>query len=157
MGMPVRRLLKFLHSAGAAGMTGAVAAMAIVLALSPAAANGSELRLVLVGLSNIAVWILAPSLLVTVASGLLAMAATPGFQDAAWVWAKAATGILVLLGGLHAIGPIQEAAKRNGDTLHAMTGKLFEAETNTLWVLLGVSIANIALGIWRPRMPRYPV
>lgn len=153
------RLLKFLHTVGAAGLTGAIAAMAVVLTLGPATA-GADFA-VLAALAKIAAWVIGPSLLITVGTGLLAMAATQGFQDAGWVWVKAATGILVLEGGLHAIGPIQEEAKRGAGALAAgdpaSTARLLEVEANTLWVLLAVSIANIALGVWRPRFPKYPV
>jgi hypothetical protein len=31
-----------------------------------------------------------------------------------------------------------------------------EGERGTLWVLLAVATANVALGIWRPRILRIP-
>jgi hypothetical protein len=31
-----------------------------------------------------------------------------------------------------------------------------QGERGTLWVLLAVSTANVALGIWRPRLLRIP-
>jgi hypothetical protein len=98
----------------------------------------------------------------TVISGLLAMWATPAFQDAGWVWVKAATGILILLAGLHVIGPIQEEAKRHASAIASganaeSTARMLDAEVATLWVLIAVSLANIALGVWRPRLPKYPV
>lgn len=152
----MRRLLKFLHSVGAAGLIGAVAALAIVLMLAP------ESIQILAATSKIAVWIIGPSIVLTVITGLLAMVATPAFQDVGWVWAKAATGILILQAGLHVIGPIQEEAKRAAGAVAsgadpAGAARLLEAEVNTLWVLLAVSVANIALGVWRPRFPQYPV
>jgi len=157
----LRRLLKFLHTVGAAGLTGAIAAMAIVLMMAPAPASAADHLAILLPLSKVAAWIVGPSMLLTVGTGLLAMAVTQGFQDAGWVWVKAASGILVLEGGLHAIGPIQEEAKRGAGALAggdlAGAARLFEAEANTLWVLFGVSIVNIALGVWRPRFPKLPV
>jgi uncharacterized membrane protein len=154
----VRRLLKFLHSVGAAGLTGAAGALIIVLMLAPASAGGPGCAQTVVAMSKIAGWIIGPSILLTVATGLLAMVANPVFQDLGWVWAKAATGILVLLGGLHVIGPLQEEAKRvasGADT--GSTALLVDGEIGTLWVLLAVAVANIALGVWRPRFPSYPV
>jgi hypothetical protein len=35
--------------------------------------------------------------------------------------------------------------------------RLLNSEENTLWLLLAVSVANIALGVWRPRLPKIPV
>lgn len=155
----MRLLLKFLHTLAGAGLTGALAAMAIVLALAPGLRAGADNLPVLLALSEIAVWILAPSLVLTILTGLLAMILTRGFQDAGWVWLKAATGFLMLEGGLQVIGPFQEGAKRVGALAAsdpASAARLFEAQANTLWVLLGVAIANIALGVWRPRF-KYPV
>lgn len=158
----VRRLLKFLHSVAGAGLIGAAAALAIILMLAPASASNAGYAPIVGAASHIAAWILGPSVVLTVITGLLAMLATAAFQDAGWVWVKASTGILVLLAGLHVLGPIQEEAKRSAGALAegadpASAARLFDAEVNTLWVLLAVSVANIALGIWRPRFPKYPV
>lgn len=158
----MRRLLKFLHSVGAAGLMGGAAALAIVLMLTPASIGGAAYASVMIGMSKLAAWIIGPSVVLTVVTGLLAMLAHPPFQDAGWVWVKAATGILVLLAGLHIIGPLQEEAARTAGAATASvdaenTARLLQSEINTAWVLLGVSIANIALGVWRPRLPKYPV
>jgi uncharacterized membrane protein len=158
----LRRLLKFLHTVGAAGLTGAVAALAVLLIFAPASMATPGSGPMLIAMAKVAAWIIGPSMALTVASGLLAMLATPAFQDKGWVWAKAATGILVLQAGLHVLGPLQEEARRAANVLaddahKGGAARLFEAEVNTLWLLLAVSIANFALGIWRPRFPRYPV
>jgi len=158
----MRRLLKFLHSAAAAALMGAAAAMVIVLMFTPASIDDAGYATVVLGMSKLAAWIIGPTMVLTVITGLLAMAVHPPFQDAGWVWAKAATGILVLQAGLHIIGPLQEEAARAANGLAisadaANTARLFKAEINTAWVLLGVSVANIALGVWRPRFPQYPV
>lgn len=113
-------------------------------------------------LAKAAAWIIGPSMVVTVITGLLAILATPAFYEAGWVWIKAATGLLVLEGGLHVLGPLQEEAKRGASGLAgvpdpASIARLFADESNTLWVLLAVSIANIALGVWRPRLPKIPL
>jgi len=158
----LRRLLKFFHTLGAAGLTGAMAALAVVLTLAPASVITAGYVPLMVAMAKIAAWIIGPSMVVTVVSGLLAIAATPAFQDAGWVWAKAATGILVLEGGLHVLGPIQDEATRSAGALASGpdpsgVASLIASEGNTLWVLVGVAIANIALGVWRPRFPKFPV
>lgn len=157
----MRRLLKFLHTVGAAGLMGGGAAMVVVILLTPVATGAADYAPVVIGLSKIAAWIIGPSMVLTVVTGLLAMVANPAFQDVGWVWAKAATGILILQAGLHILGPIQEEAARATSGLAvadaADAARLLQAEINTAWVLLAMSAANIALGIWRPRFPRYPV
>ena len=158
----MRRLLKFLHTLGAAGLMGAAAALAVVLMLASASVGTAGYAQILLATSEIAAWIIGPSMVLTIVSGLLAMVATPAFQDAGWVWTKAATGLLILQAGLHILGPIQEEAKRAAGELArsadpASASSLFESELNTLWLLLAVCVANIALGVWRPRFPNYPV
>ncbi len=158
----MRRLLKFLHTLGAAGLTGAIAALAVVLILAPTSSSAAAEVAIMAVMAKTAAWIIGPSMVATVVTGLLAMLATPVFYDAGWVWLKAATGLLVLEGGLHVLGPLQEEAKRGASALAsgadpASVAHLFSAESNTLWVLLAVSVANIALGVWRPRLPKIPV
>ena len=153
----LRRLLKLLHTLGAAGFMGGMAAVAAVLCLAPASGGAAGALPVIGALANIAAWLIGPSMILTVISGLLAMLANPAFYDVGWVWAKAATGILILEGGLHVMGPIQDEAKRGAAGLglgaHPTSlADLVAAEVNTVWVLLAVSAANIALAIWRPRL-----
>ena len=130
---------------------GAMAALAVVILTAPG--HG----LPIAAMAKIAAWIVGPSMLLTVLSGLLGIAAHPGFHNAGWVWTKAATGILILEGGLHVLGPIQEEAKRGAGHDPAAATGLLTAELNTLWLLLAVSAVNIALGVWRPRLPSLPV
>lgn len=158
-GTPLRRLLKFLHTIAAVGFMGSMAALAVVLVLAPASIGTAGFAPLAAAMARIAAWIVGPSMVLTVVSGLLAMAANPAFLDVGWVWAKAATGILVLEGGLHVVGPLQEEAKRGAGALAsgadaAGVAQVLTAETNTLWVLLAVSAANIALAVWRPRLRR---
>jgi uncharacterized membrane protein len=157
----LRRLLKFLHTLAAAGLTGATGSLAVVVILAPASIGTVGYVPIMVAMAKIAAWIIGPSMVLTVITGLLAMAAKAAFQDAGWVWAKAASGILVLEGGLHVLGPIQEEAKRGASALAggpdpASVASLLTSEGDTLWLLLAVSIANIALGVWRPRLPNIP-
>jgi len=158
----VRRLFKFLHSLAAAGLTGAFAALAVVVILAPASIGTAAYVPIMVAMAKIAAWIIGPSLVLTVITGLLAMVANPAFYEAGWVWAKAATGLALLEGGLRVIGPLQDEAKRAGAALAtgadaADVARLLTSEENTLWLLLAVSVANIALAVWRPRLPKIPV
>jgi uncharacterized membrane protein len=158
----VRRLFKFLHTLAAAGLTGGIAALAVVVILAPASIGTVSYVPIMVAMAKIAAWVIGPSLVLTVVTGLLAMVANPAYYDAGWVWAKAATGLALLEGGLRIIGPLQDEAKRAGAALASASNaadlaSLLTSEENTLWLLLAVSVANIALGVWRPRFPKIPV
>jgi hypothetical protein len=91
------------------------------------------------------------------------MVASPGYLDAGWVWVKAATGILLFESGFTRVaGPIQQAGRIAAAALagRAPPGTValaFGAERNTLWILLAIALANVALGVWRPKIPQYPV
>ena len=104
-------------------------------------------------------WVFLPSMVLTLIAGLLAIAVNPAFHEAGWAWMKAATGILVFEGGLHAAGALQEEAKRVAGPLATRLdplaiARLFTSERNTLWVLLAVAMVNVALGVWRPRLSK---
>ena len=157
MNRAVRRSLKFLHTLGAVGLMGGMAALALALVVAPGVDGGAGSVLLMQAMAKIAAWLLMPSMTLTVTAGLLAIAVNPALHEAGWAWAKAATGILIFEGALHVIGPIQEAAKRGAGVLDsagdpAALARLVASERNTLWVLLAVSAANIAVGIWRPRL-----
>jgi uncharacterized membrane protein len=158
----VRRLFKFLHTLAAAGLTGGIAALAVVVILAPASIGTVSYVPIMVAMAKIAAWVIGPSLVLTVVTGLLAMVANPAYYEAGWVWAKAATGLALLEGGLRIIGPLQDEAKRAGAALASASNaadlaSLLTSEENTLWLLLAVSVANIALGVWRPRFQKIPV
>ncbi len=148
----MRRTLKFLHTLGAVGMMGAMAALLAALTLVPAGASGLGDAGVARMLGAVAGWVLLPSLALTLLAGVLAIAVTPAFHDVGWVWVKAATGVLVFEGGLMAVvGPLQAAAKSGAASL---TAHALAAERHSLWLLLAVALANVALGVWRPRFSR---
>lgn len=139
-------------------MMGAMAAFLVVVTLLPPPPTLAAQAAVIQAMAQIATWIFLPSMALTLLAGLLAIAVHPPFHDAGWVWVKAATGILVFEGGLQYVaGPIQQAAKTAAVAGHASLWQSWDAERNSLWVLLAVALANVALGVWRPRMPQYPV
>ncbi|MBK6922518.1 MAG: DUF2269 family protein [Deltaproteobacteria bacterium] len=83
----MRRTLKFLHEVGSAGLMGAVAAQAI---LSFAADGRGPLEYAAMrhAILLVSQWLLVPSLLVVLVSGLAAIAAHHPFQNAGWAWMK---------------------------------------------------------------------
>ncbi len=138
---------------------GSMASLLAILSLTPAPTSLPQYALMRGAMAEIATWIVLPSLVATLVAGLLAIAVTPAFHDAGWAWVKAATGILMFAGGLHALSPIQEEATRSASALAeqrdpATLEGATDGERATLWVLLAVSTANVALGVWRPRLTR---
>lgn len=158
----MRRLLKFLHTMGSAGLLGAMASLVVMLSLAPAPSALAGYAAMRGAMGAVATWIFLPALAVTLMSGLLAMALNRAFLNAGWAWLKLATGILMFEGGLVYIqGPMKQEAELSARALAGLVdpGLLamsLPGERGTLWVLLAVATANVALGIWRPRILRIP-
>jgi hypothetical protein len=152
--------LKFLHTIGAIGLIGAMASLLVLLWVAPAPSSLPEYASIRSAMGAIATWIFFPSLALTLIAGLLAIAFTNAYHNAAWAWGKAVSGILVFEGGfIGVLGPMQREAERSaralaGEIDPAMLATSLVAERNTLWILLAVSTANVVLGIWRPRFSK---
>jgi hypothetical protein len=145
---------------GAIGLMGAMACLLVLAIFAPPPASLAGYALMYGAMAKIATWILFPSLAVTLIAGLLAIAWNRAFHDAGWAWAKLATGVLIFEGGLvYVQGPINEEAERSASALAGhlpatdLAGSL-GAQQGSLWVLLAVAIANVVLGVWRPRLTR---
>jgi len=156
----LKRLLKFLHTMSTIGLTGGVAAYIILLIGAPDPLSLEEYAAVRHGIERIAKWMLLPSLAIVLASGLLAIAAHEPYMRARWAWLKAALGLSMFEGTLSGIqGPAEHGA---AVTARALTGALDPArvpelmrdEWGTLWFILTLAAANVALAIWRPRLRR---
>jgi hypothetical protein len=93
-------------------------------------------------------------------SGLLAIAANDGYKNAAWAWIKALLGISMFEGTLLTVG----ASARRAAELSALAvsgrgdgaelTQTLHTEWGGLWLLMGLSIVNIILAVWRPRFYR---
>lgn len=150
----MKRTLKFLHSLGGIGLLGAMATLLVCVGLfSEGGAESPTDPVLLVAMDRIARWILLPSLGLTLVAGLLSMAVVPGFHNAGWAWLKLATGVLMFEGSLLAIqGPIQAAADAQPPLMDQATQ---HAIYGSLWLLGGVAVVNVLLGIWRPKSWRW--
>ncbi len=158
----MRRLLKFLHTMGAIGLMGAAASLLVLISLTPPPSSLAGYALMRGAMAEIGKWIFLPSFVLTLIPGLLAIAVNRAFHNAGWAWMKAATGILIFVGGLHALAPIQDEAQRSAAALAGQVDPATitgpdAAESLTLWMVLLVSTANVALGVWRPRLTRVGV
>ena len=158
----MRRLLKFLHTMGSAGLLGAMASLVVMLSLAPAPSALAGYAAMRGAMGAVATWIFLPALAVTLMSGLLAMALNRTFLNAGWAWLKLATGVLMFEGGLvYVQGPMKQEAEQSARALAghvdpAVLAVSLPGVRGTLWVLLAVATANVALGIWRPRILRIP-
>ena len=173
--MTTRYILKFLHTLGAIGLLGAMAALLVMLSDLSLPSESLDVYVAQrVTMAHIAEWLLLPSLGVTLVAGLFSMAFVKGFHNAGWAWLKLATGVVMFEGTLLGIqGPMEAEAERalavalSADTVSASTGSAavvvesstqlaanLPAEWNSILVLGFVALVNVAVGVWRPRFQR---
>jgi hypothetical protein len=155
-------IFRALHHLGSAGVLGAFASILVVVLYAPSPENS------LVGyaaartsIAMISKWILVPALLLVICSGLLSMAVTPAYQNAGWAWFKAVLGLAMFEGTLVIVdaaarktAEFAAAAAQAGQYDPAALATLVAREQNGLWALLAVAVANVAIGVWRPRFAR---
>jgi hypothetical protein len=147
-----RRTLKALHEIAAIGGAGGLAAC-LVIGATANAASPADFAAARQAIAAIARYLLLPSLAVVLVTGLLAIAATRAFHDAGWAWVKALLGLSVFEATLVTIGASTrqaELAAAGADP--SLLASLLHSERNTLWLLLGLSVANVVLAVWRPRL-----
>jgi len=157
--MVTRKSIKILHTAGAVGLTGALVSHLILLSILPEPEALAEYAAVRQGIAAIAQWMLFPSLVLVLVSGMLSLAASKVYLNAGWAWVKALLGVSVFEGSLIAIqGPAKQAAERATqavvDGVPVSVESTVHSETGAIWVILLVAVANIVLGVWRPRFER---
>lgn len=147
-----RRSLKALHEISAIGVGGGLAAC-LVIGMTARIASPVEFAVARQAIAAIARYVLLPSLAVVLVTGLLAIAATRAFHDAGWAWVKALLGLSVFEATLVTVG----ASTRQAELAAAaadpgLLASLLHSERNTLLLLLGLSVANVVLAVWRPRL-----
>lgn len=156
----MKRLLKIMHTLGAIGLMGALAAYMVMLVAAPQNTL-AELAAVRQGLAVVSEWLIMPSLLLVLVTGLLSMGVHPPFHNATWVWAKALFGIGLFEGTLGAVdATAQRAARLSAEALSGEDGaavleSLRDSEWVGLWTIMGLSLASVVLGVWRPRVRRF--
>jgi uncharacterized membrane protein len=143
---------KALHEIASIGFGGGMAAC-LVINLVASRASSAEFAAARHAFAAIAQYVLLPSMAVVVLSGLIALAATRGYRDAGWAWLKALLGLSVFEATLLIVSSSRrqaELASAAGDP--TLLDTLLRAERNTLWLLIALSVANVVLAVWRPRL-----
>lgn len=156
----MRALLKFLHTIGAIGFLGALACLMVMLVTAPAPEALVPYAEARKAMAAVGKWVLFPSLGLTLVAGLVSLALNDAFHNAGWAWVKTASGLLVFESGfVGVLGPLRREAEQSAQALAgtvdaAALGVNYSAERNTLWILMAIAVANVVLGIWRPRFGR---
>lgn len=154
------RTLKFLHIVGSTGYCAALLALIVLHGSLPDPAELEQFSALRIAMANIASWLLLPSTGLVMVSGLIAMGFNESYKVAGWAWAKLATGVLILEASLvYVQGPMERAAASarlalQGDVDLAILAGSLSSEWFSFWVVLGVAVVNIVLGVFRPRFSR---
>ena len=155
----MRKVFKLLHTLAACGLIGALLGHAVVLTYAPqdTAAAYAGMRATISALSN---YILLPSLGVALVTGLLSMASHPPFHEMRWVWIKALLGFSMFESTLAVVvAKANNAASvsrkiANGEADAGALDAALQYEWHGLVAIMTLSLANVVLGVWRPRMKR---
>lgn len=148
----LRLSAKALHDIASIAFGGGLAAC-LVINFVANRVSATEFAAARRAFAAIAQYLLIPSMAVVVVSGIIAMAATRGYQDAGWAWVKAVLGISVFVATLRVVGLGSNqaefaAALADPGALDA----LLRTERNMLWVLIVLCVVNVVLAVGRPKM-----
>jgi hypothetical protein len=153
-----RRILKILHEVSTSGIIGALAAHGVLLTV--ATASALEYAAVRRGIEAITQYVLLPSLGVVLLTGLLAIAVHHPFHGAAWAWVKLALGMSMFEGTLGSVNATAREASAlaakvaSGEADPQAMHDVLRHEWGGLGVILFLSLVNIVLGVWRPKLYR---
>lgn len=153
----MRKFIKFLHTMASIGFLGAIIAFLVLHAHLPEPAELERFAALRIAMGAVARWVLLPSMGLVLVSGLLSMAVVPAYQNQGWVWAKLLSGAIVFEGTLvYVQGPMERAAERAqaalaGEVPVSDLGLTLSPEWGSFWVIGAVAVANVVLGVWRPR------
>jgi hypothetical protein len=155
----LQRLIKMLHEIGAIGVVGSFATC-LVLVLKGPTQPLAAYAAVRQAIALISQWLLLPSLAMVLISGLLAIAATSAFHNAGWAWVKALLGLSMFEGTLVTVNASARRAAElaamavSGPGDAAQLAQVLRTERGGLWLLLTLSLVNLVLAVWRPRLNR---
>ena len=147
-----RRGLKALHEISAIGVGGGLASC-LTINFVASGASPADYVVARQAIAAVARYVLMPSLALVLISGLLAIAATRGFHSAGWAWVKALLGLSLFEATLLTVGASHEQAELAATAADpALLSSLLHSERNTLWLLLALTVVNVVLAVWRPKL-----
>ncbi len=154
-----RKIVKILHTIAASGLIGGLGCYMVLLTISTPIEPSAyaDLRQSIALVSD---YVLLPSLALGLVTGLFSMVVHTPFQDKGWVWIKAVSGVLMFKGVLTIVSAKADHAARvsieiaNGEAAPDALQSLLAMEWYTLLAVMAISIANVILGVWRPRVVR---
>ncbi len=157
----MKKFFKVLHTLGAIGLMGGYAAY-LLLSIKGSHADPEAFAAVRANIAAICSWLLLPSMALVTMSGLFSIAAHPPFANAVWVWIKAFSGLSIFEGTFgvqaHAKTVAELAAKAAaGEGDPAQLAAQVHSERLALGFLLFVSLANVVVGVWRPKFQKSTV
>lgn len=155
----MRKTLKIFHIMASSGIIGALLGYGILLLYAPqdTAHRYADMRISIEALCD---YVLLPSLAVALITGLLAMAVHHPFQELRWVWVKALLGLSMFESTLAIIQSKADYAAKLaakiavGEADAAALATALSTEWSSLAAIMALSIANVVLGVWRPRLAR---
>lgn len=155
----MKHLLKLLHILAAIGFVGGLGVSLLLAGIaddSTATSYAAGRR----GISAVADYVVLPSLALLGTTGMLLLVKQPALFEARWVWAKALLGtlvggiaLLVVQPAVTRIGALAQLAVEGNAVLGALAAPL-RAEQIGGAINLALSLAAIALAVWRPRLGR---
>ena len=125
------RLLKFLHELGSYGLAGGFVVQLLLLSRREKVDIETQ-KLV----EHIALWVVTPSFLAVVVSGLLAMMVRPVFFSKGWVWFKIFLTAPTLYITVATLG---------------LTNIPMERVRSSLWLAMVLLVIITAFSVWRPK------
>ena len=153
-----RKILKFGHTLTGMAFLGAIVVLWVFHEHLAAPTDSLDIysaqRQVM---ERIATLVMMPSLMLSLLFGIASMTMVQSFHGAPWAWGKLFTTVLMLEGSLLGIqSPVKKEAALAVSALSdesLIAGLALQAEAEQLsLILIGlVAIANVALGVWRPR------
>lgn len=156
----MKQAVKFLHTVSSCGLIGALLGHVLILWHAPQA-NIEQYATLRATIAQIAQYILVPSLGISLVTGLVALLVHNPYQSKHWVWVKAVLGFLMFESTLaitqsKAVAAADFASRiargENVAETQRLLAEAIQSEWTVLYALLALSLAQTALGVWRPKL-----
>lgn len=155
----MRLAIKFLHTLASCGLIGALLGYMFVLVymVQDTPAAYADMRRMI---SLISSYVLLPSLGIALVTGIVSMVVHKAFLDTRWAWLKAVFGLSMFEATLAIVQAKANAAAQEADKIRdgggeaGLLAEIIANEWLALGIIMALSIAQIALGVWRPRFAR---